>query len=430
MMKNSQGSGFPMKKSELNRSLGINIVGHIKGEYGLGEAVRANIRSIEAAQIPYTLKDISVDWHRNLDDTYTDFSDDNPYPINLIQINPAAELYNIIGDEYFRGRYNIGYWAWEMLDMIPGWEPAFGLFDEIWTLSNHCAESIAAVSPIPVIKVMPSLVLPQPFINRELLGLPQEKFIFFFMFDFHSTTARKNPQGLIEAFQKAFGKENKNVLLVIKFSNSKYHPEKRVQLNELAEGYPSIKFIDGHLKKEEVNALLYNCDCYVSLHRAEGFGLTMAEAMFYGKPVIATAYSSNIEFMNVGNSFLVKYQLVPNADDYGHFPKGSSIWAEPDIDHAASLMQYVFHNYEQAQQVGAIAANEIKSLLSPLVIGKKIKRRLEYIMKFSNRIKEIQAEKNWWESQAQAWKKTAQQTQAELERAQRESRLMHYQFQK
>jgi glycosyltransferase involved in cell wall biosynthesis len=414
MMKNPQGSGFPMKKSELNRSLGINIVGHIKGEYGLGEAVRANIRSIEAAQIPYTLKDISVDWHRNLDDTYTDFSDDNPYPINLIQINPAAELYNIIGDEYFRGRYNIGYWAWEMLDMIPGWEPAFGLFDEIWTLSNHCAESIAAVSPIPVIKVMPSLVLPQPFINRELLGLPQEKFIFFFMFDFHSTTARKNPQGLIEAFQKAFGKENKNVLLVIKFSNSKYHPEQRVQLNELVEGYPSIKFIDGHLKKEEVNALLYNCDCYVSLHRAEGFGLTMAEAMFYGKPVIATAYSSNIEFMNVGNSFLVKYQLVPNADDYGSFPKGSSIWAEPDIDHAASLMQYVFHNYEQAQQVGAIAANEIKSLLSPLVIGKKIKRRLEYIMKFSNRIKEIQAEKTWWESQAQAWKKTAYQAQMEL----------------
>lgn len=419
-----------MKKSELNRSLGINIVGHIKGEYGLGEAVRANIRSIEAAQIPYTLKDISVDWHRNLDDTYTDFSDDNPYPINLIQINPAAELYNIIGDEYFRGRYNIGYWAWEMLDMIPGWEPAFDLFDEIWTLSNHCAESIAAVSPIPVIKVMPSLVLPQPFINRELLGLPQEKLIFFFMFDFHSTTARKNPQGLIKAFQKAFGKENKNVLLVIKFSNSKYHPEQRTRLNELVEGYSSIKFIDGHLKKEEVNALLYNCDCYVSLHRAEGFGLTMAEAMFYGKPVIATAYSSNIEFMNVGNSFLVKYQLLPNADDYGHFPKGSSIWAEPDIDHAASLMQYVFHNYEQAQQVGARAASEIQSLLSPIAIGKKIKRRLEYIMKFSNRLKKIQAEKNWWESQAQAWKKTAQQTQVELEHAQRESRLMHYQFQK
>jgi glycosyltransferase involved in cell wall biosynthesis len=419
-----------MSKNISKLFLGINIVGHVTGEYGLGESVRSNIRSIEAANIPYKLKDLSVDWHRNLDDTYTNFSDDNPYPINLIQVNPHGEFFQIIGSEYFQNHYNVGYWAWELPDMIPGWEPAFSLFDEIWTPSNHCAESISAVSPIPVLKIMHSIALPQPFIGREQLGLSKDKFIFLFMFDFHSTLARKNPQGLIESFKKAFGKSNEDVCLVIKFSNAEHHPHHRERLNKLVEGYPSIKFIEGHLKKEEVNALLYNCDCYVSLHRAEGFGLTMAEAMFYGKPVIATAYSSNIEFMNVGNSFLVKYQLVPNADDYGSFPKGSSIWAEPDIDHAASLMQYVFHNYEQAQQVGAIAANEIKSLLSPLVIGKKIKRRLEYIMKFSNRIKEIQAEKNWWESQAQAWKKTAQQTQAELERAQRESRLMHYQFQK
>lgn len=403
-----------MSKNISNLSLGINIVGHVKGELGLGESVRANIRSIEAANIPYQLKDISVDWHRNLDDTYTKFSDDNPYPINLIQVNPHKEFFQIIGSEYLQDRYNIGYWAWELPDMIPDWEPAFSLFDEIWTLSNHCTESISAVSPIPVLKIMPSIALPQPFIGREMLGLSKDKFIFLFMFDFHSTVARKNPQGLIESFKKAFSTSNEDVLLVIKFSNAEYHPHQRERLNELVEGYPSIKFIDGHLKKEEVNALLYNCDCYVSLHRAEGFGLTMAEAMFYGKPVIATSYSSNIEFMNVGNSFLVKYELVPNAEDYGHFPKGSSIWAEPDIDHAASLMQYVFHNYDQALQVGAIAASEIKSLLSPLVIGKKIKRRLEYIMKFSNRIKEIQGEKNWWESQAQAWKKTAHQAQKEL----------------
>lgn len=403
-----------MSKNISKLSLGINIVGHVTGEYGLGESVRSNIRSIEAANIPYKLKDLSVDWHRNLDDTYTNFSDNNPYPINLIQVNPHGEFFQIIGSEYFQNHYNVGYWAWELPDMIPGWEPAFSLFDEIWTLSNHCAESISAVSPIPVLKIMPSIALPQPFIGREMLGLSKDKFIFLFMFDFHSTVARKNPQGLIESFKKAFGTSNEDVLLVIKFSNAEYHPHQRERLNELVEGYPSIKFIDGHLKKEEVNALLYNCDCYVSLHRAEGFGLTMAEAMFYGKPVIATAYSSNIEFMNVGNSFLVKYELVPNAEDYGHFPKGSSIWAEPDIDHAASLMQYVFHNYEQAQQVGARAASEIKSLLSPLVIGKKIKRRIEYIMEFSNRIKEIQADKNWWESQAQAWKKTAHQAQMEL----------------
>jgi glycosyltransferase involved in cell wall biosynthesis len=395
--------------------LGLNIVGHVKGEYGLGEAVRANVRSIEAANIPYKLKDISVDWHRNLDDTYTNFSDDNPYLVNLVQVNPSSLFYDTLGSEYFQSRYNIGYWAWEMPDMIPGWESAFELFDEIWTLSNHCAESISAVSPIPVVKIMPSLVLPQPSISRKELGLPKQKFIFLFMFDFHSTTARKNPEGIIQSFKKAFGNSNKDVLLIIKSSNAKHHPHKLKWLKELAEDNPWISFISEHLKKEEVNALVYNCDCYISLHRAEGFGLTMAEAMFYGKPVIGTGYSSNTEFMNVGNSFLVKYKIVPNAEDYGDFSKGSSFWAEPDIDHAASLMKYIFHNYEQAKQVGDRAAVEIKSLLSPQRLGKKIKTRLEYIMKFSDRILEAKKEKRWWELQVKAWKKTAYKTQKELE---------------
>ena len=152
-----------------------------------------------------------------------------------------------------------------------------------------------------------------------------------------------------------------------------------------------------------------NCNCYVSLHRAEGFGLTMAEAMYYGKPVIATAYSSNTDFMNVGNSFLVKYDLVETTEAYGLYPKGS-IWAEPDIDRAGFLMQYVFQNYPQAQQVGARSAKEIRSLFSPEVIGQKIRHRLEYISRTIE-------EKSWYESQAQAWKQAALQAQRELERS-------------
>jgi glycosyltransferase involved in cell wall biosynthesis len=135
----------------------------------------------------------------------------------------------------------------------------------------------------------------------------------------------------------------------------------------------------------------------------------MAEAMYYGKPVIATAYSSNTDFMNVGNSFLVKYDLVATTEAYGLYPKGS-IWAEPDTDHTASLMQYVFENYPQAQQVGARAAKEIRSLFNPEVIGQKIRHRLEYIMRTIE-------EKKLFESQAQAWKQAALLAQQELDRA-------------
>ncbi len=370
-----------MLKNTLISSLGINFVGHVSGEYGLGEGARGTLRALEAVGIPFTINDIQVDWHRNLDDSYKNVSQNIQYPINLIHINPGDGMIEGLGTEYFKGRYNIGYWAWELQILPRVWDYAFDLFDEIWTYSNYTAETIARESPIPVLKLPPSIALPSTSVDRKALGLPQGKFIFLFMFDFHSTLARKNPLGTVEAFKRAFDQSNnEDVLLVIKSSNGHFHPQQREQLKERVEGCPSIHLIDGHLKKEELYGLVKSCDCYVSLHRAEGFGLTMAEAMYYGKPVIATAYSSNMEFMNVGNSFPVKYDLVTLAENYGPYPQGN-VWAEPDIDHAASLMQYVFQNYQEAQQVGYRAAQDIKSLLSPQAVGNKIRNRLEQIMK-------------------------------------------------
>ncbi|MFM9266341.1 glycosyltransferase [Tychonema sp. BBK16] len=369
-----------MLKKVLNSSFGINFVGHVSGEYGLGEAARGVLRGMESAGIPFTLNDIKVDWHRNLDDTYTDFSEQCPYPINLVFINPGDGMIESLGAGYFEGRYNIGYWSWELPILPRVWQYAFDLFDEVWTLSNYTAEAISRASTIPVVKIAPSIYFPPTSLKRKHLGLPESKFIFLFIFDLHSTLERKNPLAIIEAFQQAFGKSNKDVSLIIKFSNGEFHPQEREQLLKQAEGYSSISFIEGHLKKEEIHALVNNCDCYVSLHRAEGFGLTMAEAMYYGKPVIATGYSANMEFMNVGNSFPVKYRLVTSPENNGPYPQGS-IWADPDIEHAASLMQYVFQNCNEAQKVGTRAIQEVKSILSPQDVGSKIRSRLEYIMK-------------------------------------------------
>jgi glycosyltransferase involved in cell wall biosynthesis len=365
-------------------TFGVNLVGHVTGEFGLGEGMRGTIRAIEAAGIPFALKDIKESSQRNLDSTYTDFSENNPYPINIVHANPNPVHMEQIGSEYFQGRYNIGFWAWELPTFPYFWHGAFDLFDEIWTYSHYTAEAIAKVSSIPVLKVAPSIYLPQSSLDREALGLPKNKFIFLFMFDFGSIFERKNPRATVEAFQRAFDRLNNDVLLVIKFRPHPQFKEQQEQLLIAAKEWSSIKFIEGDLKKEEIHSLVNCCDCYVSLHRSEGFGLTMAEAMFYGKPTIATAYSSNVEFMNVGNSFLVKYDLVTTPEDYGPYPKGS-VWAEPDIDHAASLMQYVFHHYQEAEQVGARAAREIKSLLSPQTVGNTIRSRLQHIMKIGIR---------------------------------------------
>lgn len=402
----------------LNSNFGINTIGCIKGEFGIGEGVRANIRAIEAAKIPFNLNNFHIDWHRNLDSTYQeeDFTTDNPYLVNLVNFNPdvLSMFIERFGHSFFDGHYNIGCWAWELLTFPPELQFGLELFDEIWTYSNYSVEAISAVSSVPVLKIMPSLALAQPSLDREALGLPKDKFIFLFMFDSLSTFERKNPVAVMEAFIQAFGKSHSEVLLVIKFSNSEHYPYQREQFKALAKNHEFIHLIEGHLMKNEVNALIYNCDCYVSLHRAEGFGLTMAEAMFYGKPVIATAYSSNIEFMNVGNSFLVKYDLVSIPEDIGPYKKGN-IWAEPDIDHAAALMYYVFHNYQQASLVGSKAGREIQSLLSPDAIGSKIRKRLEQITTNVDKKPKRKASEEWSHYQAQAWKKTAMEAKKELD---------------
>ncbi|WP_445240669.1 glycosyltransferase [Microcoleus vaginatus] len=234
---------------------------------------------------------------------------------------------------------------------------------------------------------MPSIALPAPSLNREALNLPKNKFIFLFVFDFSSRIERKNTLATIQAFKQAFGEDN-SVLLVIKSSNSHTFSAAPASLNSAIANNSNIKHLDGYLSKNKLNGLLYNCDCYVSLHRCEGFGLTMAEAMFYGKPVIATGYSSNTEFMNVGNSYLVKYKLIPIEKDCGPYKKGN-VWAEVDVEHAAYLMRYVFNNYREAQQVGAIAAEEIQTLLHPQVTGNKIRKRLEYILEITDNFQSI-----------------------------------------
>jgi glycosyltransferase involved in cell wall biosynthesis len=396
-----------MMFNNANFNFGVNIIGHVSGEFGLGGGVRGTIRAIEAANIPFTIRDLKEDSQRNLDSTYTNFSSEPSYPINIVHTNPHESLLNCIDPEFFKNRYNIGFWIWELPVFPDFFMGAFNRFDEVWTYSNYTAETISDVSPLPVVKLPPSIYLPPNTLDREALGLPKDKFIFLFMFDMGSGFERKNPFATIEAFKKAFDKSNEDVLLIIKFRPHPAYQNQYQELKSMTEDWPSIQFIEGHLSKEEVHGLVDNCNCYVSLHRAEGFGLTMAEAMYYGKPVIATAYSSNTDFMNVGNSFLVKYDLVATTEAYGLYPKGS-IWAEPDIDHASYLMQYVFQNYAEAQEVGVRGAKEIRSLFDPEVIGKKIRHRLEYIARTIE-------EKNFFESQAQAWKKSAQKAQVELE---------------
>lgn len=401
---------------------GINVLGHVTGDFGLGEAMRCTLKAMDTTSIPYNIFDLKVDGQPNLDSSYiTESSHGNTYQINLVHTNPNwvekifQGYFPGVNSELFKSKYNIGFWLWELPEFPSDWEFALDLFDEIWTPSKHTTEAISRVSPVPVITIPLSITCRFSSLSRTELGLPSNKFVFLFIFDLCSSFERKNPLAVIQAFKKAFKQYNDDVVLVLKFAGSQHFPKQKAQIVSETKGWQNIKFIEGHLEKDKIYGLLKNCDCYISLHRAEGFGLTMAEAMFYGKPVIATGYSSNLDFMNVGNSFLAKYDLVELTENTAHYPKGS-IWADTDVDSAAVKMRYVFEHQQEATSVGAKAAKDIRTLLDPEVVGKKIKRRFEYIInhKLSTFTEKLQVETAYLEAQTLAWQKAAVQVQKEL----------------
>jgi len=360
-------------------SLGINIVGYITSESGTGEAVRGNIKAFESAGFPYALINLDTQY-RHEDKTYTYFTENNVYGINYIHVNAdqVPVFYSQKGDEFFEGKYNIGFWVWELTEFPEEWRPHFRHYQEIWTPSSFCVDSLSVMSPVPVIRIPHSIAINQiKDVNRSYFKLPENHFIFFFIFDMLSYFERKNPLALIEAYKNAF-KLTEDVMLVLKFSNSERNVSARDRLIEAAKGL-KIKIIDQYLYKDELNALMNLSDCYVSLHRSEGFGLPLAEAMYLKKPVIATAYSGNIDFMTCNNSFLVKYKIIEIEEDIGPYKKGG-VWADPDVLHAAELMRYVFENREIAMEIGAAASNDIRIQLSPLVVANKIKMRVNRIL--------------------------------------------------
>src|SRR5262249_40319986 len=250
---------------------------------------------------------------------------------------------------------------------------------EIWAGSSFIANTLSPISPIPVVRIPPVLT-PEAAGSREAgrrrLEVSPEEFVYLFIFDFHSCFQRKNPLAVLDAFRTAFAPSDP-VRLVIKCVNPDFNREHFAALQARARDYP-VSIYSGYWSAEEMRDLMAACDAYVSLHRSEGVGLTITDAMALGKPVIATGWSGNTDFMNVANSHPVRYELVRIREGVGPYREGET-WAEPSVDHAAGLMRQVFEDREAAASLGGAARRDIEAQYSPAAAGRLIRRRLEAV---------------------------------------------------
>jgi glycosyltransferase involved in cell wall biosynthesis len=364
---------------EAGRPFGVNVAGHFGSEKGMGEAVRSDVRLLRAAGIPFVVDDFVDSWSENPEIT-SGQAGGNPYAFNLVHLNAdrLPAFAEARGRDYFEGRYTIGYWTWELSEFPADWRSSFENVDEVWVPSTFALDAIARVATKPVLRIEHVLEPSAPVSlgDRSNFGLPEDAFLFLFMFDFHSFVERKNPFGLIEAFRRAFTASD-NVGLVLKYCHSEYAPELHEALTCAAEG-AQVYFVDAVLNRPQVNLLMSLVDAYASLHRSEGFGLTMAEAMALGKPVVATGYSGNTDFMRPSNSFLVDYELVQIDRDHGPYRRGS-VWANPDLEQAAKLLRLVVDDPEAARAKAALGRHDVLRELDPRVAGRVVLRRLSEI---------------------------------------------------
>ncbi len=319
----------------------------------MGEAARQVITALDTAGVPAlavhgaTLP-LSRQGHLFTQSDHRDAQ----FPVNLICVNAdmLPDFANRAGERFFAGRYSIGLWFWEVSRFRPEWQGSFELLDEVWAPTEHVAAALAPISPIPVVAD------PHPCgdaADRPSLagGARRARGVFLPLLVRLPQRVRAQEPARDSRSLRARFRPGEGPGLVLKCINAERDPASHERLLAAAGEHPDVHVIDRYLTPSDKNALTATCDCYVSLHRSEGFGLTMAEAMYVGKPVIATGYSGNLDFMTAENGLLVDYELVPIGPGAPPYPADGE-WADPNVEHAAALMRLVFDDPAAATALG------------------------------------------------------------------------------
>jgi glycosyltransferase involved in cell wall biosynthesis len=366
--------------AEPDARLGVNVIGLFRYTSGLKEAASAMVEALAAVGVRLSLRDVPRPTNRD-GRRRAGFDGLERFPVTILNTGldlGAEEAYRLSGLYRRGGVYRVAVWWWELNTVPPEWADRGLDVDEIWAPSAFVADALRPLGR-PVYCMPLSVELPafEP-LPKEAFGLEAGRFVFLFAFDMNSRLPRKNPLGLIRAFRTAF-RPCEPVDLVIKVSpQEQFYSEWWRELRTAAAD-AGVKLIDRSMSREELLGLMSACDAYVSLHRSEGFGLTMAEAMLLGKPTVATAYSGNLDFMTRENGFLIDSALVPVDAQAVAAPPGA-VWAEPSLEHAAAVFRSIVANPAAAAVKGRRARAELRDRLSHRAAGVRMATRLRAIL--------------------------------------------------
>lgn len=328
------------------------LIGYIDAQLGLGQSLRGLALALSRTSRPFSIYPftVGVEDRRGAPYMAERYDTGQAHAVNVIEVTPdeLPKVFGSISRTRFDRSYNILRTYWELSRAPESWRPKLAAIDEIWAPNAFVAESFRTVFDGPITVIPPCVIppdidgLPADEDARERFRLDAGRFYFFFSFDYYSFLQRKNPLAVVRAFQKAFPDQAAQVGLVVKSTGSAdHHPDVKKQLVRMASFDDRIRIIDQSLSRGQMLSLMKATDCYVSLHRAEGFGLGMAEAMTLGKPVIGTDYSGNTEFVRPDTAYPIAYRLK-RLSPHDYIYTEGQVWAEPDeVDCAAAMVRVV-----------------------------------------------------------------------------------------
>jgi glycosyltransferase involved in cell wall biosynthesis len=366
------------------RARSVLLIGYIDAQLGIGQSLRGLALAMSRSTVPFSIYPfgVGVEGRRSVAYMPERYDLVNTHAVNVIEVTPD-ELPTVFGNvsgQHFDRSYNVLRTYWELAKAPEAWRSCLTTIDEIWAPSAFVAESFRSVFDRPITVIPPCIEITEPEPGgHKHFGLEEGHFYFLFSFDYFSFPQRKNPLAVVRAFRAAFPDLSAGVGLIVKCTGLVSHfPEMKEELRLAGRQDRRIEIIDESLLRQEVLMLMGIAGCYVSLHRSEGFGLGMAEAMALGKPVIATGYSGNTDFLTPATGYPVPYALRKVApDEYVHTE--GQVWADPDEAACAAAMRRVFSNRAEAAARADAGQRFVAERYGALNVGRIVEHRLNEI---------------------------------------------------